>query len=55
MVAELGFEPRLEAPKAPVLPLHHSAMHAAMASAAAEELVPKAGIEPARPLRGNGF
>ena len=25
MVAERGFEPRLEAPKAPVLPLHHSA------------------------------
>jgi hypothetical protein len=25
VVAERGFEPRLEAPKAPVLPLHHSA------------------------------
>src|SRR4030042_4286015 len=25
MAAERGFEPRLEAPKAPVLPLHHSA------------------------------
>jgi hypothetical protein len=25
LVAERGFEPRLEAPKAPVLPLHHSA------------------------------